>query len=195
MVILLGLLMVSLVLSYALVVVDMAKQDGAVTGCTGLFLFPVTYFWALFKYSGRQKKVVAAVLWGATALLVGFVIVETGSASRGLEGFVAASRSELGIRCRLVGKMSWTDIGKSVWVKCLPPEIEDVTFRSADEMVERYQEEFGSKLASIYSRSEGDDYLVLFIASPGDLVACYRIAPSGEITRAWYTGPSEPCDR
>jgi len=57
------------------------------------------------------------------------------------------------------------------------------------------REAFGSKLASIYGRTAGDNRLILFMTGPGHLVACYAVTTSGEITDSWFTGASEPCKR
>lgn len=189
------LLMLTLVSTYFLVVVDMARQDGAVTGCSGLFLFPVTYFWALFKYKGR-RKVVASLLWGSTALMCGLILFQMEAAGRSLGGFLSATRSELGIPCQQTGELSWTGDGRFVWVACAPPNLDSVDFRNTSEMAERYQEEFGAKLAAVYGRHHTeDDRLVLIIRSPGDLYACYQVEPSGRVSRAWVTGPDDRCSR
>lgn len=192
--VLLALLALTATASYLLVVVDMTKQEGSVMGCSALFLFPVPFVWAPFKYSGR-RTLVASVLWDSTLALAGLSLIEVEASTRALDGFVQAADSELGISCRFTGDMSWTDDGKTILAVCSPPDLSKVEYRSADEMVTRYQGAFADRLSRIYASHPTDSRLVLAIRSPSDLYACYSIDRSGRILEAWSSGPSEPCKR
>lgn len=189
------LLVLTIIITYLLVIVDMGEKNSAVLGCAGLLLFPITYYWALFKYSGR-RKVVAPLLWGSTLLLIGVAYLAANEVNRDLEGFFEDSRSELGISCQFTNTLTWSANGRLVWVACRPPSTERVEFRNTSELVESYRNEYGSKLASAYGRhATNDDRLILMIPAPGNLYACYEVDPSGEISDSWFTGPEEPCKR
>jgi hypothetical protein len=180
---------------YITVVVDMFKKK-VWLGFLGLFLFPFTYYHAFKNYSGNKLRM-GLLLVGSTLIPFSYLHYELGIAEDELTPFVEAISEKNLLNCAFGSSVMTT--GGITYYKlfCQSDATQELKYTSEGELVDVYKQNIILPALVEYKKTFGlieGKGIVLGIQSPSSLFACYKIENPGNITEAWSSGTSEPCD-
>lgn len=177
---------------YMTVVIDMFKKKTWL-GFLGLFLFPFTFYHLYKNYTGNRKRM-GVMLTVAISLPLLYMQYESGVGNKELSPFFQQVRDEGSMECMKNSTLS-SNAGITFYhVWCSPENIDDIKYVSETELVTKYKEVFVVPALESYKKTFGlieDKGIILGIASPSKLYACYKIENPGEIVKSWSS--FEPC--
>jgi hypothetical protein len=171
---------------YMTVVIDMFKKKTWL-GFLGLFLFPFTFYHAFKNYSGNRKRI-GTLLVITCVFPFSYIQYELGVGDNELAPFFTQVQEINSMEC-ITGSSISTNAGRTFYqVWCSPQNLDDVKYTSESELVTGYKNAFVIPALASYKQTFGlveDKGIVLGIASPSNLYACYKIENPGEIVESW----------
>ncbi|MDU0114129.1 hypothetical protein RT723_14235 [Psychrosphaera aquimarina] len=180
------LLMIVSFFLYMTVVIDMFKKKTWL-GFLGLFLFPFTFYHAFKNYSGNRKRI-SWLLVITCVFPFSYIQYELSVGDKELSPFFAKAQEINSMSC-VKGSTVSTNAGRTFYqVWCNPENLNDVNYTNESELVSGYKDAFVIPMLTSYKETFGlieDKGIVLGIASPSELYACYKIENPGKIVKSW----------
>ena len=178
---------------YMTIVVDMFKRKTWL-GFLGLFLFPFTFYHLFKNYTGN-KKLMGALLLISLVFPLLYMQYENRVGDKELSPFFLKVREANLMECVKTSKLSSGGGITSYQVMCFPENIDAVKYTSEKELIANYKESFVIPALLHYKETFGlvnNKGVVLGIASPSKLYACYEIENPDKIVSEWSS--FDACD-
>jgi hypothetical protein len=183
------------IVTYFIVVVDMFKKKVS-RGFCGLFFFPLTYCHSIKDYSGKNKKLVATLLWTSSLIVLVIRIITIYQANEDLKPFNGDLSAQLSMNCQIRNEVAFEKGIRKYLIVCTPSETDPSSYKDIYDMVHDYRIKYIERILPTYKNTthlKQDRAVIIGILSPFNIYACFEISSTGNIVNSWNTDQQTHC--
>ena len=176
-----------------LVLVDMFRRK-VWWGLLGLFTVVPTYYFVIRHYSGN-RTVIAPLYFLVTLFPTIHLYSVAQEGERRVQPFLSEVSDKLEIDCKSTGDFSMSSSKSTYFVLCSPKNLNAISFKDVEGMIANFRTAYASPMIPIFNdklQAFPDAAIKIGVKSPLNMFACYELFNRG-ISKAWATGPDEPC--